>query len=40
MIKPPTSNDERKRVIKRTVSASMFHRLGDGVDQRSSNCFL
>ena len=42
MIKPPTSNDERKRVIKRTVSASMFHRLGDELikDPQTAFCEL
>ncbi len=42
MIKSPTSNDGRNRVIKRTVSASVFHRLGDELikDPQTAFCEL
>ncbi len=42
MIKPPTSDDGRNGVIKRTVSASVFHRLGDELikDPQTAFCEL
>ena len=42
LLEPPTSTDGHKGIIKRTVSASMFHRLGDELirDPQTAFCEL